>query len=261
MTSSTKKTKYYKNYFNKEYEKDNLSGCKKNIRKNSSNIPTGANSNVRTPKSSFDKADNNINFEPHIVYEKLAKLSNRKWSSCSENENEYKSRNDFRSKYKTELCKYYEMNGTCKYGENVKKIIIFNYFQCAYAHGKENLRERFRRSSAYRTKKCIQFFENGFCPYGSRCQFAHIDPNKETHSYKALMGELMKKNNPDFKPKRLEIFNNICNVSSNDVTIASLDEEIEQISKDSIYEEINQDINLEMFSPEEEEEFIRILGI
>ena len=47
---------------------------------------------------------------------------------------------DFKVKYKTELCKYYEINGYCKY---------------------------------YRTKKCVQFFENGYCPYGNRCQFAH----------------------------------------------------------------------------------------
>ena len=69
---------------------------------------------------------------------------------------------DFKIKYKTELCKYYEINGNCKYGD-----------RCAYAHGKENLRSKVTNSSAYRTKKCFQFFEQGYCPYGSRCQFAH----------------------------------------------------------------------------------------
>ena len=69
---------------------------------------------------------------------------------------------DFKIKYKTELCKYYECNGYCKYGD-----------KCAYAHGKENLRSKVTNTTAYRTKKCTQFFEQGYCPYGNRCQFAH----------------------------------------------------------------------------------------
>ena len=69
---------------------------------------------------------------------------------------------DFKKKYKTELCKNFEIKGYCKYGDN-----------CAYAHGKENLRLKVTNTSAYRTKKCVQFFEKGYCPYGNRCQFAH----------------------------------------------------------------------------------------
>ena len=69
---------------------------------------------------------------------------------------------DFKRKYKTELCKYYEINGFCRYGD-----------KCAYAHGKENLRLKVTNTSAYRTKKCSQFFEKGYCTYGIRCQFAH----------------------------------------------------------------------------------------
>lgn len=65
-------------------------------------------------------------------------------------------------KYKTELCKYFEIRGYCKYGEN-----------CIYAHGEENLRLKVTNTNAYRTKKCYKFFENGYCPYGNRCQFAH----------------------------------------------------------------------------------------
>ena len=69
---------------------------------------------------------------------------------------------DFKIKYKTELCKYYEINGYCKYGD-----------KCAYAHGKENLRSKVTNTTDYRTKKCSKFFEQGYCPYGNRCQFAH----------------------------------------------------------------------------------------
>ena len=60
------------------------------------------------------------------------------------------------------MCKYYEINGYCKFGE-----------KCVYAHGKENLRLKVTNTSAYRTKKCNHFFEKGYCPYGNRCQFAH----------------------------------------------------------------------------------------
>lgn len=33
---------------------------------------------------------------------------------------------DFRIKYKTEKCKFYEVNMDCKYGDNVKKLIKIN---------------------------------------------------------------------------------------------------------------------------------------
>jgi len=45
---------------------------------------------------------------------------------------------DFKIKYKTELCKYYECDGYCKYGD-----------KCAYAHGKENLRSKVTNTTAY----------------------------------------------------------------------------------------------------------------
>ena len=81
----------------------------------------------------------------------------------STNSSNFKGKaSDFKIKYKTELCKFYELTGQCKYGDN-----------CAYAHGKENLRAKVTNTTAYRTKKCIQFFENGYCPYGNRCQFQH----------------------------------------------------------------------------------------
>ena len=54
---------------------------------------------------------------------------------------------DFKIKYKTELCKYYEINGFCKFGD-----------RCAYAHGKENLRSKVTNYSDYTTKKCLKYF-------------------------------------------------------------------------------------------------------
>ena len=68
---------------------------------------------------------------------------------------------DFRTKWKTEICHYWEMNNFCKYGDN-----------CAFAHGENELKNR-KMSFNYKTKLCKQFFENGYCNYGSRCQFSH----------------------------------------------------------------------------------------
>ena len=107
------------------------------------------------------------NSEDSTSAEELNDLKNKKKISQNYNKNRNKipfkgEAKDFKIKYKTELCKYYEINGYCKYGD-----------KCAYAHGKENLRSKVTNTTAYRTKKCTQFFEQGYCPYGSRCQFAH----------------------------------------------------------------------------------------
>jgi hypothetical protein len=69
--------------------------------------------------------------------------------------------NNFKTKWKTEICRYWEMYGECKFGEN-----------CAFAHGDSELKQR-KLTFNYKTKPCKQFFENGFCNYGSRCQFSH----------------------------------------------------------------------------------------
>ena len=107
------------------------------------------------------------NSEDSTSSEELKGLKNKKTINQNNNKNKNKipfkgEAKDFKIKYKTELCKYYEIDGHCKYGD-----------KCAYAHGKENLRSKVTNTTAYRTKKCTQFFEQGFCPYGSRCQFAH----------------------------------------------------------------------------------------
>ena len=117
---------------------------------------------------------------------------------------------DFKIKFKTELCKYYEATGKCKYGEN-----------CAFAHGQENLRSKVTNTTAYRTKKCIQFFENGYCPYGSRCQFQHQlknnivnNPYDKGMSYQKMLEIISKPENIRNIKKlvekpRLEIFKEI----------------------------------------------------
>ena len=75
--------------------------------------------------------------------------------------------NHFIAKWKTEKCKYWEMYGQCKFGDN-----------CAFAHGDSELKKR-KMTFNYKTKPCKQFFELGYCSYGSRCQFSHKKENIE----------------------------------------------------------------------------------
>lgn len=69
--------------------------------------------------------------------------------------------NYHKTKWKTELCHYWEMYGDCKYGNN-----------CSFAHGEDELKRR-KLSLNYKTKLCKNFYDQGYCPYGSRCQFLH----------------------------------------------------------------------------------------
>jgi hypothetical protein len=68
--------------------------------------------------------------------------------------------------YKTELCKHWEKEGACPYGD-----------KCQFAHGRNQLRFVVR-SKKYKTKRCKTFWSTGHCPYGSRCCFLH-DPEED----------------------------------------------------------------------------------
>lgn len=109
-------------------------------RKTSSNLPTANNSREQTPKTSFDLDDTQNQHFQNISFQKAVydKLSNRKWSKDSSstydsideqqhfvNQQQYRPKvEDFKMKYKTELCKYFEINGTCKFGDNVRTSYI-----------------------------------------------------------------------------------------------------------------------------------------
>ena len=147
---------------------------------------------------------------------------------------------DFKVKYKTELCKYYEINGYCKYGDS-----------CAYAHGKENLRSKVTNTTAYRTKKCVQFFENGYCPYGNRCQFAHQittniinNPYDRKMTYKKTLETISKleniKNIKELIQKpRLSAFKEI--IEDKKCTKSTLLDDIKKIRKEGIILRTNDD--------------------
>ena len=145
---------------------------------------------------------------------------------------------DFKIKYKTELCKYYEINGYCKYGES-----------CAYAHDKENLRSKITNTTAYRTRNCAQFFQNGYCPYGNRCQFAHQitsniinNPYDRKMSYTKILEMISKQENIEnikslILKNRLPVFKNIVTIKK-DVKNTLLDD-IKNIYKEGIIERID----------------------
>ena len=145
---------------------------------------------------------------------------------------------DFKVKYKTELCKYYEINGYCKYGD-----------RCAYAHGKENLRSKVTNSTSYRTRKCSQFFENGYCPYGNRCQFAHQlesniinNPYDRKMSYKKTLEIISKLENIEnikklIEKPRLDVFKEI--YANKSLIKSSLFDDIKKINKEDIIERID----------------------
>merc|ERR1712173_439736 len=65
------------------------------------------------------------------------------------------------SRYKTEMCRPFQENGSCKYGE-----------KCQFAHGVEDLRT-VSRHPKYKTDLCRTYHSVGFCPYGPRCHFVH----------------------------------------------------------------------------------------
>ncbi|XP_062328694.1 mRNA decay activator protein ZFP36 [Osmerus eperlanus] len=65
------------------------------------------------------------------------------------------------NRYKTELCRSFQENRSCKYGS-----------KCQFAHGEDELRGLYRHPK-YKTEACRTFYNFGYCPYGARCHFIH----------------------------------------------------------------------------------------
>ena len=203
--------KYFKNKFDSQYNRFNDYDSRK-YSKDSSTLSTS-----------------NEDILEKDLYEKTP-------SPNRHNNNVYKGNaSDFKIKYKTELCKYYEIEGHCKYGNN-----------CAYAHGIENLRSKVTNSMFYRTRKCIQFFESGYCPYGSRCQFQHQlktnivnNPYDIKMSYTKIMKTISKMENVEnikklMEKPRLQIFKEIVDDSSIEQKESTLLNDIKSLKNDGI---------------------------
>ena len=107
----------------------------------------------------------------------------------------------FKAKYKTEICKFWELNKTCRFGDT-----------CAFAHGNTEIRKKIMHSASYKTKKCKQFFEFGFCLYGSRCQFLHEVKEQLWFSYKNALRSFELGISPNVT-KRLFIFESLSKIN------------------------------------------------
>ena len=165
---------------------------------------------LNSPKSNSYDRNHPINYQDIVTNCSLV-LSDRNEvedeekfnnSTFSIHSNGEASRNisdiSFKAKFKTEKCKYWDLNQNCRYGEN-----------CAFAHGSSEIRQKIIPSMNYKTKKCRQFFENGFCLYGSRCQFLHKDENLPISSYKNLLKNIEEGNSKPIIHRRLKIFESI----------------------------------------------------
>ena len=179
--------------------------------KNESNIPTRNSSPVKAVPSDTNFIENfhdpeNFNFYSNTFLD----------NSIIENLTKFKKDSNFQnikinSKYKTEMCKYYSINGFCKYGDN-----------CSFAHNKESLRPIISNTTAFRTKKCKNFFLKGYCSYGNRCQFEHQirsnipnNPYDTKISYSKILDMISNvksiKNIKELpQKKRLGVFKEIC---------------------------------------------------
>ncbi|XP_063040665.1 mRNA decay activator protein ZFP36L1a [Engraulis encrasicolus] len=95
------------------------------------------------------------------------------------------------SRYKTELCRPFEENGACKYGD-----------KCQFAHGAHELRS-LSRHPKYKTELCRTFHTIGFCPYGPRCHFIHNAEERRGPSASAPISPLSACNGGKMERPRL----------------------------------------------------------
>jgi len=103
---------------------------------------------------------------------------------------------DYKRKYKTEMCKNWELRGTCKFGD-----------KCCFAHGRHELKVKVLTHVKYKTKPCKQYHQTGNCPYGQRCQYLHkeaVTPNVFSNSTGS------KENDPEIYDVLHEV-NRLCN--------------------------------------------------
>ncbi|NP_001084214.1 ZFP36 ring finger protein-like 1 S homeolog [Xenopus laevis] len=119
---------------------------------------------VTLPNAKFNQNQflNSLKMEPSTAMgNKENKFRDRSFSESGERLLQKPGGQVNSSRYKTELCRPFEENGSCKYGD-----------KCQFAHGIHELRS-LTRHPKYKTELCRTFHTIGFCPYGPRCHFIH----------------------------------------------------------------------------------------
>ncbi|XP_059422694.1 mRNA decay activator protein ZFP36L2-like [Carassius carassius] len=123
-------------------------------RNSTSNMESMTNGN-KYPASSYSSMKENS------IMNKENKFRDRAYSENAQQLQQKPGSQINSTRYKTELCRPFEENGACKYGE-----------KCQFAHGYHELRS-LSRHPKYKTEPCRTFHTIGFCPYGPRCHFIH----------------------------------------------------------------------------------------
>uniref|UniRef100_A0A671MEF7 mRNA decay activator protein ZFP36 n=1 Tax=Sinocyclocheilus anshuiensis TaxID=1608454 RepID=A0A671MEF7_9TELE len=116
---------------------------------------------VTTSSSSSSSNSCNSSMKENAIMNKENKFRDRAYSESAQQLQQKPGSQINSTRYKTELCRPFEENGACKYGE-----------KCQFAHGYHELRS-LSRHPKYKTEPCRTFHTIGFCPYGPRCHFIH----------------------------------------------------------------------------------------
>lgn len=124
--------------------------------------------------SSASHSPTSLSSEAHKKLDRSLSEPVEKFSKCSNNGRSQANS----SRYKTELCRPFEENGTCKYGD-----------KCQFAHGSKELRT-LQRHPKYKTELCQTFHTTGFCPYGPRCHFIHNSEESKKNVINSLQASI-----------------------------------------------------------------------
>jgi len=130
---------------------------------------------------------------------------------------------EYRRKYKTELCKNWELRGTCKFGD-----------KCSFAHGRHELQNKTALHTKYKTKPCKQYHQVGYCPYGQRCQYLHKEALKPNIFHVPTEETLTS----DFKCYTYELLQEINKMCNNNEEIEKILEKLPKRPRLRVFQEI-----------------------
>lgn len=128
---------------------------------------------------------------------------------------------EYKRKYKTELCKNFELRGTCKFGD-----------KCCFAHGRDELKAKVLTHVKYKTKPCKQYHQTGYCPYGQRCQYLH----KEALLPNVFCNPEEGRHKPN--PQLYEILHEVNRLCGTDVELKAVLEKFPKRSRLGVFEKV-----------------------